>query len=69
MRSSSTPSKYGGVQKIELAKIVEFIDYVLNSAPHAVEFLCTAQVDDIETINGPMLHHQSFAYKDIFQVL
>lgn len=31
--SSSTPSKYGGVQKIELATIVEFIVCVVNSPP------------------------------------
>lgn len=34
--SSSTPSKYGGVQKIELATIVEFIVCVVNSPPQAV---------------------------------
>ncbi|KAH0845183.1 hypothetical protein HID58_018202 [Brassica napus] len=58
--SSSTPSKYGGVQKIELATIVEFIVCVVNSPPQVcgtVEFHCTGQVDDIEKTDGPMLHH------------
>ncbi|CAN7000585.1 unnamed protein product, partial [Brassica oleracea var. botrytis] len=70
--SSSTPSKYGGVQKIELATIVEFIVCVVNSPPQVcgtIEFHCTGQVDDSEKTDGPMLHHQSFAYKEVVTTL
>ncbi|KAG2289644.1 hypothetical protein Bca52824_049248 [Brassica carinata] len=69
---SSTPSKYGGVQKIELATIVEFIVCVVNSPPQVcgtIEFHCTGQVDDSEKTDGPMLHHQSFAYKEVVTTL
>lgn len=34
-----------------------------------VEFHCTGQVDDIEKTDGPMLHHQSFAYKEVVTTL
>ncbi|KAH0887055.1 hypothetical protein HID58_063151 [Brassica napus] len=69
---SSTPSKHGGVQKIELATIVEFIVCVVNSPPQVcgtIEFHCTGQVDDSEKTDGPMLHHQSFAYKEVVTTL
>ncbi|WZZ55542.1 hypothetical protein YC2023_055649 [Brassica napus] len=70
--TSSTPSKHGGVQKIELATIVEFIVCVVNSPPQVcgtIEFHCTGQVDDSEKTDGPMLHHQSFAYKEVVTTL
>ncbi|CAN7104954.1 unnamed protein product [Brassica rapa subsp. narinosa] len=68
--SSSTPSKYGGVQKIELATITAFIRlcflnlydafyffFICGRKGGTVEFHCTGQVDDIEKTDGPMLHH------------
>ncbi|WZZ55141.1 hypothetical protein YC2023_055248 [Brassica napus] len=77
--SSSTPSKYGGVQKIELTAFIRLCFLILYDAFYffficgrkggTVEFHCTGQVDDIEKTDGPMLHHQSFAYKDVVTTL
>ncbi|KAG5416127.1 hypothetical protein IGI04_003694 [Brassica rapa subsp. trilocularis] len=48
---SSTPSTYGGVKKIKTVTLAELNTYVLNSQPHATEFLCKVEVFDIKTLN------------------
>ncbi|XP_022563546.2 uncharacterized protein LOC106412293 [Brassica napus] len=50
--SSSAPTKYNGVKKIESIPLSELNSHVLTASPEAVEFICTAVVNGIETGNG-----------------
>ncbi|KAG5377397.1 hypothetical protein IGI04_041993 [Brassica rapa subsp. trilocularis] len=65
----------------ELSARLSFVDPTLVAPPllpsmavyrklsGTVEFHCTGQVNDIEKTDGPMLHHQSFAYKEVVTTL
>lgn len=49
--SSSAPTKYNGVKKIESIPLSKLNSHVLTASPEAVEFICTAVVNGIETGN------------------
>ncbi|KAG2282461.1 hypothetical protein Bca52824_053681 [Brassica carinata] len=65
----------------ELSARLSFVDLTLVAPPllpsmavyrklsGTIEFHCTGQVDDSEKTDGPMLHHQSFAYKEVVTTL
>ncbi|KAH0923077.1 LOW QUALITY PROTEIN: hypothetical protein HID58_023095, partial [Brassica napus] len=50
--SASTAIQYGRVKKIKSLTLSELNAYVITSPPEAAEFLCTLEIDNIETSNA-----------------
>ncbi|KAL0752773.1 hypothetical protein Bca101_090440 [Brassica carinata] len=49
---TTSGKQYRGVKKLEPVSLGELNNYVLNSPPQSIEFLCKARIVSLETTNG-----------------
>ncbi|XP_033130830.1 uncharacterized protein LOC103840296 isoform X5 [Brassica rapa] len=51
-KDTTSAKQYHGVKKLEKVSLGELNNYVLESPPQALEFLCKAKIASLETTNG-----------------
>ncbi|XP_033136346.1 uncharacterized protein LOC103839241 isoform X2 [Brassica rapa] len=51
-KDTTSAKQYHGVKKLEKVSLRELNNYVLESPPQAIEFLCKAKITSLETTNG-----------------
>ncbi|KAG5383326.1 hypothetical protein IGI04_034796 [Brassica rapa subsp. trilocularis] len=51
-KDTTSAKQYHGVKKLEKVSLGELNNYVLESPPQAIEFLCKAKIASLETTNG-----------------
>ncbi|CAN6999877.1 unnamed protein product [Brassica oleracea var. botrytis] len=49
---TTSAKQYHGVKKLEKVSLGELNNYILESPPQALEFLCKAKIASLETTNG-----------------
>ncbi|WZZ34173.1 hypothetical protein YC2023_017586 [Brassica napus] len=51
-KDTTSAKQYHGVKKLEKVSLGELNNYILESPPQALEFLCKAKIASLETTNG-----------------